>query len=67
MYDTENASSQNSFSANPICIILMENITLILAQKEFIAMQEISLRFLSNPKKAFTSASSLYYSNRRFS
>ena len=61
MYDTENASSQDSFSINPISIILMENITLILAQKEFIAMQEINSRFLSNPKKAFTSASSLYY------
>ena len=61
LYDTEYTSSQNSFNTNPICIILMENITLILAQKEFIAMQEINSRFLSNPKKAFTSASSLYY------
>ena len=61
IYDTENASSENSYSINPICIVLMENITLILAEKEFIAMEEIQLRFLSNPKNAFTSASSLYY------
>lgn len=61
IYDTENKSLDDSYNINPICIVLMENMTLILGKKDFIAMQEIHSRFLSNPKNAFTSASSLYY------
>jgi magnesium transporter len=61
IYDTENASSESSCCTNPVSIILMEKITLILAKKDFVAMEEIHSRFLSNPRNAFTSASSLYY------
>ena len=61
VYDTEKASLENSYSINPICVVLMKNITLVLAKKNFMAMQEIHSRFLSNPKNTFTSASSLYY------
>lgn len=61
IYDVEDTDSQNCYSTNPICLVLMKNITLILAKKDFNAITEIHSRFLSNPKNAFTSASNLYY------
>lgn len=61
MYDTEAVNLENQHSTNPIGIILMKNLTLILAGKKFTSMEEIHLRFLSKPKDAFASASNLYY------
>jgi magnesium transporter len=61
MYDVKYTDKQNCYITNPVIVILMKNMTLILAENTFEAMDEIFSRFSLNPNKAFTSASNLYY------
>lgn len=61
LYDVKTIEKQNCYVTNPVVVVLMKNITLILAKENLNAMDEIISRFSLNPKKAFSSASNLYY------